>query len=328
MQIGCFVILTKQPIFLPQKKGEISMKLDRLMGILTVLLQQDRVTAPYLAQKFEVTRRTIGRDIDALCQAGIPVVTHQGTGGGISIAEGYKLDKRVLTTGELSDIVAALRGIGSVSEKSQIARTLDKLGVTADAGAVVSLQEPVVIDLASHYNYEGHLTKKIELLKRAIRESRCVTFDYFYEKGETQRRIAPYTVVFQWTSWYVFGFCTQRQDWRMFKLNRLWSLSLTDETFPMREVPPEKWDFGSNLTETHTVKALFDKSAKYLLVESYGPDSFCETEEGLYFQTGYTNRGYMVSWLLGFGDKVKALSPPELVCEMQATAKNILAHYG
>ena len=75
------------------------MKLDRLLGILTVLLQNDRVTAPYLAEKFEVSRRTISRDIDALCQAGIPIVTHQGTGGGISIAEGFKLDKHVLAIG-------------------------------------------------------------------------------------------------------------------------------------------------------------------------------------------------------------------------------------
>lgn len=74
------------------------MKLDRLLGILTVLLKNDRVSAPQLAEKFEVTRRTIGRDIDTLCQAGIPIVTYQGGGGGISIADGYKLDKSILTT--------------------------------------------------------------------------------------------------------------------------------------------------------------------------------------------------------------------------------------
>ncbi|MCL1821183.1 MAG: HTH domain-containing protein, partial [Oscillospiraceae bacterium] len=94
------------------------MKLDRLLGIVTILLQKDRVTALELAEKFEVNRRTIGRDIDALCMAGIPVVTHQGVGGGISIAEGFKLDKTVLTTEELSDIIAALKGIGSVSERT------------------------------------------------------------------------------------------------------------------------------------------------------------------------------------------------------------------
>ena len=140
------------------------MKLDRLMGILTILSQNDRVTAPYLAERFEVNRRTINRDIDALCQAGIPIVTHQGTGGGISIAEGFKLDKSILTAGELSGIIAALKGIGSVSEQTQIERTLDKLGANSDA--VVSLHEPVVIDLASYY--KGHLTEKIETIKQAI----------------------------------------------------------------------------------------------------------------------------------------------------------------
>ena len=124
------------------------MKIDRLLGILTVLLQNTRVTAPYLAEKFEVNRRTIGRDIDTLCQAGIPIITHQGTGGGISIAEGFKLDKRLLTTDELTGIIAALKGIGTLSEQSRIERTLDKLGANSDS--VVSLHEPIVIDLASY----------------------------------------------------------------------------------------------------------------------------------------------------------------------------------
>lgn len=155
------------------------MKLDRLLGILTVLLQNDRVTAPELAEKFEVNRRTIGRDIDTLCQAGIPIVTQQGSGGGISIAEGFRLDKSILTTDELSGIIAALKGIGSVSEQSNVERTLDKLHANTDV--VVSLKEPVIIDLASHYR--GQLTGKIELIKRAILETRLVEFDYYYEKG-------------------------------------------------------------------------------------------------------------------------------------------------
>jgi len=197
--------------------GTPQMKLDRLLGILTVLLQNDRVTAPELAEKFEVNRRTIGRDIDALCQAGIPIVTHQGVGGGITIAEGFKLDKSVLTTEELSGIVAALKGIGSISERSKLERTLDKLRANSDA--VVSMREPVIIDLASHY--KGQLTGKIETIKRAVLEARLIEFDYFYEKGESRRRIEPYFIIFQWSSWYVFGFCLERYDWRMFKLLRL-----------------------------------------------------------------------------------------------------------
>jgi predicted DNA-binding transcriptional regulator YafY len=250
-------------------------------------------------------------------------VTHQGTGGGISIAEGYKLDKQVLTTGELSDIIAALKGIGSVSEQSQIERTLNKLGANSDA--VVSLHEPVVINLASHYKED--LTAKIETIKQAIPEGRVIEFDYFYDKGEVHRRIEPYIVVFEWASWYVFGFCLERMDWRMFKLNRLWNLSISDERFIVREIPLEKRDFSGQLTDENKLVALFDKTAKYLLIEAYGLDCYHETDEGLHFEIGYSNRGYMVSWLLSFGDKVKVVEPSDIADEIQKNAKNILSLY-
>ncbi|MCL2425468.1 MAG: YafY family transcriptional regulator [Oscillospiraceae bacterium] len=299
------------------------MKLDRLIGILTVLLQNERVTAPYLAEKFEVNRRTIGRDIDALCQAGIPIVTHQGTGGGISIAEGFKLDKSVLTTGELSGIIAALKGLGSVTKQTHIERTLDKLGANSDS--VVSLSEPIVIDLASHY--KGYLTSKIETIKQAILEGKLVQFDYFYSKGESHRRIEPYVVIFQWTSWYVLGFCMERMDWRMFKLHRLWNLKVCEEKFVVRDIPPDKRDFNSYLSDDVKLVALFDESVKYMLIEAYGLDCYHETSEGLHFEVGFTNRGYMLSWILGFGDKVKVLEPPDLVAEIQTNARNVLNSY-
>ena len=299
------------------------MKLDRLIGILTVLLQNDRVTAPFLAEKFEVNKRTIGRDIDTLCSAGIPIITHQGAGGGISIAEGFKLDKSVLTTDELSWIIAAIKGIGSVSERSRIERTLDKLNANADA--VINLRESVVIDLASHY--KGSLTPKIEMIKLAIREARLVEFDYYSARGEGRRCIEPYFVIFQWSSWYVFGFCLKRMDWRLFKLARLWDLTMSSEHFVPREIPEEKRDFNARFSDDIYLKALFDVSEKYRLVEAYELDSFVETAEGLLFEIGFTNRDYMVSWLLSFGDKVRVIEPACIAEEIQAAAKKILMRY-
>ena len=299
------------------------MKLDRLLGILTVLLQNDRVTAPELAEKFEVNRRTIGRDIDALCRAGIPIVTQQGAGGGLSIAEGFKLDKSVLTSDELSNIISALKGIGSVSERSNIERTLDKLH--ASSTAVVSLREPVIIDLASHY--KGQLTEKIELIKRAVLESRPIEFDYYYEKGESHRRIEPYFVIFQWASWYVFGFCLERQDWRMFKLLRLWNLTLCDENYTIQEIPAGRRDFNARFTDDIKLVALFDPSERYKLIESYGLNCYSETEEGLRMEIAFTNHDFLVSWLLGFGCKVKVLEPDIIAEDIKAAAEKILSRY-
>ena len=299
------------------------MKLDRLLGILTILLQNDRVTAPYLAERFEVNRRTIGRDIDALCQAGIPIVTHQGAGGGISIAEGFKIDKSVLTADELSGIIAALKGIGSISNQSNVERTLDKLHANADA--VVSLREPIIIDLASHY--KGQLISKIDLIKRAVLKMRLIEFDYFYDKGESHRRIEPYFVIFQWTAWYVFGFCHERQDWRLFKLTRLWNLSLCEEFYTPRDIPAERRSFNERMTDDIRLVALFDPSQRYKLIEYYGMDCYTETDDGLRFEIGFSNRDYIIEWLLGFGGNVKVLEPDYIADGIIAAAEKIISNY-
>ena len=251
------------------------------------------------------------------------MVAHQGSGGGLSIAEGFKLDKSVLTTDELSGIIAALKGIGSVSAQSGIERTLDKLHANADA--VVSLRESVIIDLASYY--KGQLTEKIELIKQAVLESRLIEFDYYYDKGESHRRIEPYFVIFQWASWYVFGFCLERQDWRMFKLLRLCNLRMRDETFTAREIPPEKRNFLIMDNGEIKVVALFDPSVKYRLIETYGPHCFTETNEGLHFEMDFSDRDYMLNWLLGFGGKVKVIEPDYIVEDLKAAAENILENY-
>ena len=299
------------------------MKIDRLLGILTILLQKERVTAPQLAEKFEVNRRTIGRDIDTLCQAGIPIVTYQGVGGGISIAEGFKLDKRVLTTNELSGIIAGLKGLGSISERLPIERTLDKLGAHTDA--VISMCEPVIIDLGSHH--KGFLTEKIELIKAAILETKLIVFDYYYEKGTTRRLIEPYFVIFQWNSWYVFGFCLKRQDWRLFKLMRLWNLAMLDDDHISREIPMAKRDFDARLTDDIKLTALFDASERYKIIEIYGLDCFVETPEGLLFEIGFTNKDFIVDWLLRFGGKVKVIEPAYIAEALKDAAKAILRQY-
>lgn len=301
------------------------MKIDRMMGILTVLLSGGRVTAPQLARRFEVSRRTITRDIEALCMAGIPVITGQGAGGGIWISEGYKLDKSVLTSGELSSLIAGLKGLASVSEPARIESTLTKLGVGTDA--VVSLREPIVIELAHHH--KASLSEKIELLKGAILRGRVVAFDYYSEKGKSRRRIEPYTVVFQGEAWYVLGYCLDKQDWRVFKLARLWALELDDQAFAPREIPPERARIGGHLHDRHPLVALFDPSVRHRLIEDYGLDCCKEQPDGrLRLEIGYTNEDYILSWLLAFGDQREVLQPDALIRRLRDIAQKMLAVYG
>ncbi|MDR1464377.1 MAG: YafY family transcriptional regulator [Oscillospiraceae bacterium] len=300
------------------------MKLDRLIGILTLLLQTEKITAPALAERFGVSRRTILRDVEALCLAGIPVVTTRGGDSGIAIMPGYKIDKAVLTAEELQSLVAGLRGVDSVARASQFEGLMAKL---APANAMVNLTGSVVIDLSSHYR--DSLSEKIALLKDAIARRRTVRFTYYYPKGETPRALEPYFVEFRWSAWYVFGWCRLREDFRRFKLNRLWDLELTDESFDPRAVPPEQASAETVFPgpEPGHIEILFDKSMRFRLIESYGLHCYEERPDGLFLPLDYTNREYIFSWILGFGDKAEVLAPEEARAAFAALAKNLFLLY-
>lgn len=299
------------------------MKIDRLVGIVMILLQQDKVTAPELAKRFEVSVRTIHRDIESLCQAGIPLVTTQGFGGGIYIAEGYKVDKSLLTKEELQTLLTGLGGMDSVSNTSYTASFLEKL---AGRERQIQLEDTTIIDLASYY--KGSLSQKIALIKRSISENRLICFSYYSQKGESRRIIEPYRLAFKWSSWYVFGYCLEREDFRLFKLNRLWDLVQADTCFEGREIPEEELDFDKYFKEgTIHLKALFAESEKYHLIECYGPACFAETKEGLLFERDFANYEHLREWILSFGARVRVLEPERLVTDCANEAKKMLEMY-
>ncbi len=299
------------------------MKIDRLIGIITVLQQNKKVTAPYLAKKFEVSRRTINRDIEDICRAGIPIVTTQGRGGGISIMDGFNLDTTIFTTEELQAIFAGLQSIDSVSHTSYGERLASKI---AGKGSVIPLSNNILIDLSSYY--KDSLATKIELLKRAIGQKRIVGFHYYYNKGEADKLIEPYLIVFKWSNWYVFGFCTEQQDFRMYKLNRIWNLHITEAGFILRQIPEQCTDFDSRIPDDYMITAVFDSSEKYRLIEEYGLECYTETEDGrLLFRRGFTNIDAMISWLLGFGDKVEVIEPMEIRERIKKISQNMFNKY-
>lgn len=296
------------------------MKIDRLIGIITILLQRDQITAPELAKRFEVSRRTINRDIEDICRAGIPLVTTQGYGGGISIADGYKVDHALLTQEELQMLFSGLKGLDSVSERPYSTRLVEKL-----SGKAIDVADTMVIDLASHY--QKSLAQKIGVIRDAIQNRRHISFRYYYEKGESQRTIEPYRLIFKWSAWYVWGYCLQRQDFRLFKLNRLWNLETGTDMFVPRELPPLKLDQYFSENRVH-LKALFEKDQKYRLIEEYGPDCFqLDPEDSLLFERDFVSYSNMREWVLSFGSQVEVLKPEQLRDDLRQQAEKILDKY-
>ena len=294
------------------------MKTERLIGILSLLLQREKVTAPELAKQFEVSRRTIQRDIESLCRAGIPLTTTQGAGGGISILEGYRVDRTVLTRPEMQAILAGLRSLDSVSGTRRYALLMEKLCAgTSEAAAGGS---PLLIDLSSWY--KTSLPPKLECIREAIEQHHAIRFAYFSPKEESVRIIEPYYLLFHWSAWYVWGWCRTRKEFRLFKLNRMTELargdSFSPRPAPLPDLAPERV-----FPVKYRVTVLFDPACRWRLVEEYGAESFTVEPDGrLRFAGGFPDAEGALSWVLTFGEGAELLEPEEL----REQLRNMLQH--
>lgn len=253
------------------------MKTDRLIGILSILLQEEKTTAPELAEKFEGSRRTINRDIEDLCKAGIPIRTAQGTGGGISIMDGYRMDRTILTSKDMQMILAGLRSLDSVSGNRYYGQLMEK--IQTGSSEFISERDSMLIDLSSWY--KGSLVPKIEVIQNAIENRHTIQFKYYAPSGDGNRRIEPYYLVFRWSSWYVWGWCLEREDYRLFKLNRMDCVTESEQFFMCRNVPMPNLSNEKIFPGGIKVKVLFAPDVKWRLVEEFGPHCFTRTDDVL-----------------------------------------------
>ena len=300
------------------------MKIDRLIGILSILLQEEKTTAPELAKRFEVSRRTINRDIEDLCMAGIPVVTSQGAGGGISIMDGYKMDRTILSSKDMQMIMAGLRSLDSVSGSHYYGQLMEKL--KAGSSDFVSGNESILIDLSS-WNRET-LSPKIELIQDAIELEKTIRFQYYAPSGDTEREIEPYFLIFKWSSWYVYGYCLLRNDFRLFKLNRMTDITHVKSFEKKQDVPVSDLSKEKVFPSDFRVKALFEPSMKWQLIEEYGAESFTEQPDGkLLFECDYADDEGLLSWLLSLRDQVTVIEPESIRRKMFHIATELTEKY-
>ena len=285
------------------------MKIDRLIGILSILLQEEKTTPPELSERFEVSRRTINRDIEDLCRAGIPIRTEQGAGGGISIMDGYRMDRTILTSKDMQMILAGLRSLDSVSGSSYYGQLMEK--IQAGSSELITGRDSILIDLSSWY--KESLAPKIETIQDAIGLKRSIRFRYYSPGGDTEREIEPYYLIFKWTSWYVFGYCLLKNDFRLFKLNRMDGITHVAPFKENREVPMPDLSNEKVFPPKDRVKAVFDPSMKWQLVEEYGVDSFTEMDDGnLLFEHEYADDEGLLAWMLSCRDKVTVIEPARI----------------
>ena len=300
------------------------MKIDRLVSILSVLLQKEKVTTTYLAEKFEVSKRTILRDIESLNKAGIPIVTLQGHGGGVSIMENYKLDKTLLSSRDLRSIIAGLKGLDSVSGSNQYRQLMEKLHV--DSSAVSTSGNHFIINLSGWD--KNAFADTIELINAAIEQKRRIIFRYFSPNGESERVLEPYHIIFPWSNWYVWGYCVERHDFRMFKMSRIAGLQMTDKPIEPREAPEyqqQNW-WGKDSQVKATVR--FDKSVKWRLIDEWGVDRLQYDEGGnIVISFTWSDLPSLFHFILSFGDKAEILEPVEYRKQFAEILKRLQIKY-
>ncbi|MCY7118421.1 YafY family transcriptional regulator [Streptococcus mutans] len=208
------------------------MKLERLLAILSLLSDRNRITAKELAEKFEVSKRTIYRDLESLNQAGIPIVSYAGRDSGFSLMKNYQIDKRILSKADTKNLYSALKGLQSIKQQPELIALIAKLLPEGESNPLADYD----INFSSWYS-DSFIQKKIEILQEAIEGKSCVLLDYISSSGRRKRKIEPYQLVFKDSAWYLHAFCHKRQAFRLFKLRRMASLTLLEEKFTGRPYP-------------------------------------------------------------------------------------------
>lgn len=298
------------------------MKENRYFQMVYLLLEKGNMTAPELAEHFEVSIRTIYRDIDIISSAGIPIYAVQGKGGGIFIKDNFILNKSLLSEQEQKQILMALQGIKMVEDEHTDA-------LLAKLSSVFQKQNMnwFEIDFSS-WTKTGAGKETFHKLQHAIFQNKRVSFHYCNGRGEMIERIAePLKLVFKSSDWYLYGFCLKREDYRFFKLTRIRNLEMRNDTF-VRAIPYQIFARSEKFEmETINVTLLFDKSISFRVYEKFD-DEVSEREDGnLFVETIMPNNELLYSYILSLGDNVEVLAPQSIRDKLYEKAIKIQEKY-
>jgi predicted DNA-binding transcriptional regulator YafY len=292
-----------------------------------MLINRPIVTAKELSDRFEVSIRTIYRDIESIAAAGIPVTACNGKGGGYCLMDNYRVDRQLLSLNDMISILTALKGINTSLNDKSIDNTIEKIEslVPDDKGPLLRQHfENIIIDLAPWYNETSHKLL-LEKINTAITQNRCITFSYRNLKGEESfRKIEPMTLILKTWCWYCYGFCTDKDDYRLFRLSRMGQCTILDESFKRRQVRfADSELLKDDSRPSVQIQLRFAPDALSILEEHFGSRPRVIDNNGYFVVTvEYPEDEWVYSSILGYGDKCEVLSPPHIRSIISTRIKN------
>ncbi|MDQ8736942.1 YafY family protein [Paenibacillus sp. LHD-38] len=305
-----------------------------MLAMIVLLLNRGRISAKELADRFEVSTKTIYRDMDTLSQSGIPIFAHQGTAGGFEIMEQYTISRQYLSLEEISSIIAAVKGIRTALDDTAYAKLHEKVKSLlhkSDKQQAGSSEESLVFDL-NPWGQGPAARLKVNLFKQAIEETRSVQLSYINMNGtETERVIEPYALILKGNVWYVQAYCMLREQFRVFRLSRVQKHALLEECFERRDSPSLEsyaWDTEWSKNAETEVTLLFRPQVRYRVADAFRPDQVSVLENGSVRVEGkQIVDEFFYGMLLSFGNQVKVEQPAHIAEQVVQRAKNIIACY-
>ena len=286
------------------------------------LLEKGKSTAPELAKKFEVSIRTIYRDLDTISAAGVPIYATQGRGGGIFIMSDFVLNKSLLSEQEKEQILMALQGI-SATEYNQTDELLIKLGGLFQS----KVTNWIEVDFSEWYKNTPNYNV-FNLIKNAIFNQNMITFSYFAQEGNySNRTVEPIKLIFKNKDWYLYGFCLLRNDFRFFKLTRIKDLEISSDTFRRAvENIPKVETVIKNKNFIHA-KLKFSPKVAFRVYDEFTDDVSKDNQGNLYVNIDLPDNETLFSYILSFGDNIEILEPDYLRHSMKEKLALMLEKY-
>lgn len=297
---------------------------SRLFKILYYLLDKGTVTAPELAKKFEVSVRTIYRDIDMLSGAGIPVYTTTGHGGGIHLFDNFVLKKSLLSEQEMQDILIGVQSLSAVQYP-------DTDGVMSKLKATFQIAESDWIEI--DFSRWGSIVEKekqyFEMLKRSILGRQEIQFLYYNSLGEvSQRRCQPLKMVYKDKAWYLYAYCLKRNDYRLFRISRIKELLVTDQYFKSHsEMKESVFSLMEEMGKPITIELSFPKEVSYRVYDTFEDDVIKWNGQEIRVNVTLPETEWLYSFIMSFGNQISILYPISLKKKIIERYKIALKHF-
>ncbi len=295
------------------------MRISRMFEIIYILLYRERVTAKELAEKFEVSTRTIYRDVENISAAGIPIYMSKGKNGGIGLLKGYTLNKSVLSDEEKQNIISALKSFNSFDEKKG-SNLLNKIGLFFGG----KHDSYIEIDLM---DWGGRVREAYDISKQAILERKVISFDYISpSSGLSSRKVEPYKLYFKASTWYLKSYCLTKKSQRLFRLSRMKNIVVTDTVFAPRVLENTALDELS--APKVKLKLKINKSEQYRVLDEFSDSEVKRDSNGDYLvETEMIESSWIIGYLMSYGKNLTVISPENIRTKIKAHVEGLSKNY-